>query len=244
MMPRAERFVDELAPRDEVARAIQELLDQTGARSVGLDMRAIDPARFPNVFSALRDAGVDPTSELVPVAPAAHYMMGGIVTDLDGQSTVPGLYAVGEASCTGLHGANRLASNSLSECFVFARRAIWKALSQTPATTPRPEGAQAERLRGAPGTHAREPRDARGALARGGDLPQPREPRTAGRRPAPARAPDRALRARPHREPRRPPARRPPRDRAVVRAAPRGRLRGRARLAELDLKRLRTAARG
>ncbi len=147
---RGERFVDELAPRDEVARAIQELLDRTGARSVGLDMRAIDPARFPNVFSALREAGVDPASELVPVAPAAHYMMGGIVTDLDGQSTVPGLYAVGEASCTGLHGANRLASNSLSECFVFARRAISRALADTASSIQRPGDADAERLAAAP----------------------------------------------------------------------------------------------
>ena len=95
-------------------------------------MRAIDPAHFPNVVSALRDAGLDPTSELVPVAPAAHYMMGGIVTDLNGHSTLPGLYAVGESACTGLHGANRLASNSLSECFVFARRAIDHALAAPP----------------------------------------------------------------------------------------------------------------
>ncbi|HTW42294.1 MAG TPA: FAD-dependent oxidoreductase [Solirubrobacteraceae bacterium] len=125
-----ERFVDELAPRDEVARAIQERLEQTGGQAVGLDMRAIDPARFPNVVAALREAGVDPTRELIPVAPAAHYMMGGIVTDLDGRSTLAGLYAIGESSCTGLHGANRLASNSLSECFVFARRAVADALSE------------------------------------------------------------------------------------------------------------------
>jgi L-aspartate oxidase len=127
-----ERFVDELAPRDEVARAIQAHLQETGARSVGLDMRAIDPARFPNVVAALREAGVDPVRELIPVAPAAHYMMGGIVTDLHARSSVAGLYAVGESACTGLHGANRLASNSLSECFVFARRAVEDALSQPP----------------------------------------------------------------------------------------------------------------
>jgi L-aspartate oxidase len=125
-----ERFVDELAPRDEVSRAIWQRLQDSGQRSVGLDMREIDPAHFPNVVSALREAGLDPTRAVVPVAPAAHYMMGGIVTDLDAHSTLPGLYAVGESSCTGLHGANRLASNSLSECFVFARRAVAHALSR------------------------------------------------------------------------------------------------------------------
>jgi L-aspartate oxidase len=125
-----ERFVDELLPRDEVSKAILARLEQSGSRSVGLDMRGVDPARFPNVVSALQEAGLDPTRELVPVAPAAHYMMGGIVTDLAARSTLPGLLAVGESSCTGLHGANRLASNSLSECFVFAKRAIAHALSE------------------------------------------------------------------------------------------------------------------
>src|SRR4029077_137313 len=109
-----------LAPRDEVARAIQAVLDASGERSVGLDMRAIDPAHFPNVVAALREAGLDPARELIPVAPAAHYAMGGIVADLDARSTVPGLYAVGESSCTGLHGANRLAPNSLREGLLFA----------------------------------------------------------------------------------------------------------------------------
>jgi L-aspartate oxidase len=124
------RFVDELLPRDEVSRAIWQRLEQEGKRSVGLDMRAIDPALFPNVVAALREAGVDPARELVPVAPAAHYMMGGVVSDLHGESTLAGLYAVGETACTGLHGANRLASNSLSECFVFARRAARAVLDR------------------------------------------------------------------------------------------------------------------
>ncbi len=121
--PDGERFVDELAPRDEVSMAIDAVLERTGASSVSLDMREVDPALFPNVVDALAEAGLDVTRELIPVAPAAHYMMGGIRTDLDGRSSVAGLYAVGESACTGLHGANRLASNSLSECFVFGRRA-------------------------------------------------------------------------------------------------------------------------
>ncbi|HEY5287286.1 MAG TPA: FAD-binding protein, partial [Solirubrobacteraceae bacterium] len=125
-----QRFVDELAPRDEVSRAIQSRLRESGERSVSLDMRAIDPALFPNVVGALREAGLDPTRELVPVAPAAHYTIGGIVTDLYARSAVAGLYAVGETACTGLHGANRLASNSLSECFVFGRRAALAALQE------------------------------------------------------------------------------------------------------------------
>ncbi|HEY4896071.1 MAG TPA: FAD-dependent oxidoreductase [Solirubrobacteraceae bacterium] len=137
-----ERFVDELAPRDEVSRAIHTLMSDTGATSVGLDMRAIDPARFPNVVSALGAAGLDPTRELIPVAPAAHYMMGGIVTDLDARATIAGLYAVGESSCTGLHGANRLASNSLSECFVFARRAVRAALAEDVQPAPSPSAGE------------------------------------------------------------------------------------------------------
>ncbi len=134
--PDGERFVEELRPRDEVALAIYRKLQETGAPHVGLDMRRIDPALFPNVVKALRDSGLDPAKELIPVAPAAHYMMGGIVTDLHGRSTVGGLYAVGESACTGLHGANRLASNSLSECFVFGGRAARAALDEPPAAPP------------------------------------------------------------------------------------------------------------
>jgi L-aspartate oxidase len=128
--PDGERFVEELAPRDEVARAIADLMTRTGASSVGLDMRHVDPTLFPNVVGALRDAGVDPTRERIPVSPASHYMMGGIVSDLHGRSSVPGLLAVGETACTGLHGANRLASNSLSECFVFGARAAIAGLEE------------------------------------------------------------------------------------------------------------------
>jgi L-aspartate oxidase len=130
-----QRFVDELAPRDEVARAVHRQMALTGAASVDLDMRSVDPALFPNVVSALRSAGIDPESQLVPVAPAAHYMMGGIATDLHARSTLPGLYAVGECSCTGLHGANRLASNSLTECFVLGVRAARAALEESQPPT-------------------------------------------------------------------------------------------------------------
>ena len=128
--PDGRRFVDELAPRDEVARAVQRQMALTGAASVDLDMREVDPALFPNVVAAFRRAGIDPERELVPVAPAAHYMMGGIATDLHGRATLPGLFAVGECSCTGLHGANRLASNSLTECFVFGARAARAACAE------------------------------------------------------------------------------------------------------------------
>jgi L-aspartate oxidase len=132
-----ERFTDELAPRDEVSAAILAKLREEGSASVRLDLRSIEPARFPNVFTLLAEAGLDPHAEPVPVSPAAHYTMGGIAVDLDGRSTLPGLYAVGECSCTGLHGANRLASNSLSECFVFGGRAARAALGE-PDRGPRP----------------------------------------------------------------------------------------------------------
>src|SRR4051794_17498973 len=116
-----ERFVDELAPRDEVALAVHRVRQAGG--TVYLDMRSIDPALFPNVAAALRRARINPREDLVPVAPAAHYTMGGIATGLAGEASLLGLLAVGECACNGLHGANRLASNSLAECFVFGRRA-------------------------------------------------------------------------------------------------------------------------
>lgn len=128
-----ERFVDELAPRDEVSLAVAHQLALSGGGSVSLDMRGVNPALFPTVVESLLAAGIDPRRELVPVAPAAHYMMGGIATDLDARASLPGLYAVGECSCTGLHGANRLASNSLSECFVFGARAAGAATAEPSA---------------------------------------------------------------------------------------------------------------
>lgn len=123
-----ERFVNELAPRDEVALAVKHKLD-AGER-VELDMTMVQQGRFPNVVNTLKEIGIDPYRERVPVAPAAHYTMGGIATDLDGGSSLNGLYAVGECACNGLHGANRLASNSLAECFVFGRRAALAGLAE------------------------------------------------------------------------------------------------------------------
>jgi L-aspartate oxidase len=134
-----ERFVDELAPRDHVALAVQTELERSRQTAVRLDMRSVDVARFPNIAAALEEVGIDPRRDLVPVAPAAHYTMGGVATDIDGRSSVPGIYAIGESACTGLHGANRLASNSLAECFVFGRRAALAAVADPeppPAATP------------------------------------------------------------------------------------------------------------
>lgn len=115
----------ELAPRDVVSRAIFQHLKLTGQAQVWLDLRAIDQEqvnrRFPNILRVCRRWGIDPLMEPIPVSPAAHYWMGGITTDLKGQTSVPGLYAVGETASTGVHGANRLASNSLLECIVFGR---------------------------------------------------------------------------------------------------------------------------
>ncbi len=189
---------------------------ETGAPSVSLDMRAVDPAHFPNVVSVLRRAGLDPARELIPVAPAAHYMMGGIATDLDGRSSLPALYAVGECACTGLHGANRLASNSLSECFVFGRRAALAALDE-PALTSVPAAA---------GVHSPAETDGgepRGALARRGDRARRRRTAPAARRSAPDRAAGRGERPGARGEPRRPSAARLPGGRLRPRRPPHGR---------------------
>jgi L-aspartate oxidase len=116
----------DLAPRDVVAKAIMRLMRETGAQHVWLDGRHLGEAlwrhRFPTIRESCLSYGIDPVTDLVPVAPAAHYASGGVRTDLYGRTSVRGLYACGECACTGVHGANRLASNSLLEGLVFAER--------------------------------------------------------------------------------------------------------------------------
>lgn len=123
----AAHLMAELAPRDVVSRAIVDQLARTGSDHVLLDARHLGSAgarrRFPTIAARLAEHGLDLGADLIPVAPAQHYHSGGVLTDLSGRSTLRGLYAVGEAACTGVHGANRLASNSLLEGLVFAHRA-------------------------------------------------------------------------------------------------------------------------
>ena len=133
------RFVDELAPRDVVARAI----DAHGGTAL-LDLRPVDRRRFPTLVATLERSGYDPAAAPVPVAPAAHYTMGGIVTDLQGRAELGRLYAAGECACPGVHGANRLASNSLLECLVFGRRAGIAAAAEPGLAGRRPAAPPAE----------------------------------------------------------------------------------------------------
>jgi L-aspartate oxidase len=116
----------DLAPRDRVARAIVREAHRSGA-PVYLSLETLDPTfvhtRFPLISEACREAGLDLARDRVPVGPAAHYLMGGVRTDIDGRTSIPGLFAAGEVACTGVHGANRLASNSLLEGLVFGARA-------------------------------------------------------------------------------------------------------------------------
>jgi L-aspartate oxidase len=121
-----ERFVDELQPRDVVARAMTERMQAQGVDHLWLDATGLDrfDDRFPTIAASLRAVGLDPATDWLPIAPAAHYFCGGVVTDLDGATTLPGLWACAETACAGIHGANRLASNSLLDGMVFAPRIL------------------------------------------------------------------------------------------------------------------------
>ncbi len=120
------QFVDELLPRDQVSRAMTRRMLELDVDHCWLDATGLDhfAERFPTIASALDEAGLDPARDWLPIAPAAHYLCGGIVTDLDGATSLPGLWAAGEVSCSGVHGANRLASNSLLEGMVFGARVV------------------------------------------------------------------------------------------------------------------------
>ena len=143
----------ELAPRDVVSRAIVAEMQRTRSDFVYLDLTHLKDEyvrkRFPLIYATCQSYGVDITSDLVPVRPAAHYVMGGVKTDLEGRSSLPGLYVAGETACTGVHGANRLASNSLLEGLVFGARAGKAMLSDGKFAAKRPgswpESARAER---------------------------------------------------------------------------------------------------
>lgn len=127
----------DLAPRDVVAKAIMRRMRSTDTAHVWLDGRDLGADtwvdRFPTILSSCRLRGIDPVTDLIPVAPAQHYASGGVLTDLDGRSTIRGLYACGEVACSGVHGANRLASNSLLEGLVFARRIAQAIVMDSPA---------------------------------------------------------------------------------------------------------------
>jgi L-aspartate oxidase len=147
-----ERFVDELAPRDVVSRAMAERMTAAGVPHLWLDATGLEAfdERFPTLAERLSAAGLDPAVDWLPIAPAAHYLSGGVITDLDGASALPGLWAAGETACTGVHGANRLASNSLLEGMVFGAR-LAEAIEegrQAPAAT----GVMRALLGGGPGT--------------------------------------------------------------------------------------------
>ena len=143
-----ERFVDELAPRDVVSRAMAARMRNLGVDSLWLDATALDSfdARFTTIATSLRAIGLDPTQDWLPIAPAAHYLSGGVITDLSGATALPGLWAAGEVACTGVHGANRLASNSLLEGMVFGARLAESILDGVDG--PSPTGVLGAYLRG------------------------------------------------------------------------------------------------
>lgn len=164
-----ERFVDELEPRYVVSRAIAAQMAADGTDHVLLDATSVDDfaERFPSLAKALGEVGLDPARDWLPVAPAAHYISGGLLTDLDGATVLPGLWAAGEAACSGVQGANRLASNSLLEGLVFGRR-VADAICDG-REGPEPTGALAARDAPAPFVAVR-------ALALEGARPRPSGP--------------------------------------------------------------------
>jgi L-aspartate oxidase len=147
-----ERFVDELMPRDVVSRAMAERMAAGGVPHLWLDATGLEAfdERFPTLAERLAAAGLDPAADWLPIAPAAHYLSGGVVTDLDGASALPGLWAAGETACTGVHGANRLASNSLLEGMVFGAR-LAEAIEDG-RDAPVPSGVMRALLGAAPGS--------------------------------------------------------------------------------------------
>jgi L-aspartate oxidase len=144
--PVADLTGGDLAPRDQVSRALARRMQEDGVDHLWLDLRPVGEHRlnqqFPTILGRCRELGLEPTQAPIPVAPAAHYWMGGVATDLQAATSLPGLYAIGEVACTGVHGANRLASNSLMECLVFARQLGQIQLEPMAARAQGSEGAQ------------------------------------------------------------------------------------------------------
>jgi L-aspartate oxidase len=163
---RAEHPLADLAPRDIVARAIHFRMRDEGSDHVWLDATGIEAfaSRFPTIWNACQAVGLNPTREWLPVAPAAHYLSGGVLADLDGATTLPGLWTCGEAACSGVHGANRLASNSLLDGLVFGTRVV--AAIARGKRGPEPTGAMSELLHSGVATQAAAP-----------ELPEPVDPR-------------------------------------------------------------------
>jgi L-aspartate oxidase len=177
---RGERFVDELLPRDKVSRAVTAVIAGQDLDHVWLDATGLErfADRFPTITAALADVGLDPARDWLPVAPAAHYLCGGILADLDGASSLPGLWVAGEAACNGVHGANRLASNSLLDGMVYGPRVVEAV--DAGLDGPRPTGAmralpglggEGGGTGGVPGRTVAVPPDAVPPVAAGGPTP-------------------------------------------------------------------------
>jgi len=174
---RGERFVDELLPRDQVARAITARILEQGVDHCWLDCTGLErfAERFPTIAASLGEVGLDPATDWLPIAPAAHYLAGGVLTDLDGASSLPGLWAAGEVACSGVHGANRLASNSLLEGMVFGAAVVDAILDGS--SGPRPTGAMRALLDGASGGGGGAGGPFPGGAIRGRLLPRPPAPK-------------------------------------------------------------------